>query len=84
MGTILNQYSQVWISVLLLIIFGLLLFRHKPGRFNLIAFVVIAFGLVFAWVAIHPRQTTQIENAQAVLDMIGQDQPVLLEFQSPY
>jgi len=84
MGSFLNQYSFLWISILLLIVFGLLLFRHKPGRANIIAFGIIVFGLVYAWVAIHPRQTPLMENTQAVQDMIGQGKPVLLELQSPY
>jgi hypothetical protein len=67
-----------------LIVFGLLLFRQKPGLSNVIAFGVIFVALVYAWIAIHPRQTPLMENAQAVKDMIGQGQPVLLEFQSPY
>jgi K+-transporting ATPase A subunit len=82
--SILNQYSLIWISVLLLIVFGLLLFRQKPGLSHIIAFGVILLGLVYAWIAIHPRQTPLMENAQSVQDMIGNGQPVLLEFQSPY
>ncbi len=84
MGSLLNQYSLIWVSVLLLIVFGLLLFRSKPGRSNVIAFGVIVLGLVYAWIAIHPRQTPLMENTQAVQNKIGHGKPVLLEFQSPY
>lgn len=84
MGSVFNNYSLLWISVLLLIVLGLLLFRQKPGLSNIIAFAVILMGLVFAWMTIRPRQTPLMENARAVQAKIGQGLPVLLEFQSPY
>ena len=82
--SIFNQYSLIWITVALLVVFGIFLFRQKPKLSNFIAFGVIVLGLVYAWSAIHPRQTPLMDNAQAVQAMIGNGQPVLLEFQSPF
>ena len=84
MGKFLNQYSLVLIAALLLFLLGLFLFRQKPKFSNILSFGVIVFGLVYAWTVIHPRQTMLMDNAQAVQAMIGQGQPVLLEFQSPF
>ena len=84
MGKLFNYYSLMWIAGILLIVLGILFFRQKPKLANVISFGVVIVGLAYAWTVIRPRQTMLMDNAQAVQDMIGQGQPILLEFQSPY
>jgi 4-hydroxybenzoate polyprenyltransferase len=81
---LINQYSFVIISLLLLISAGFLLLRRQPKLKNYLAFCVIIIGIIAAWMIIHPRQTPFMNNAQAVQKLIGAGKPVLLEFQSPY
>ncbi len=79
-----NQYSAVFIAAALLLIAIILTFSHKPRWQDTLALGVITAGLVAAWIVLHPVQTPLMEDAQKVQGMIGQGQPVLLEFQSPY
>jgi thioredoxin 1 len=81
---IFNQYSAVLIAAVLFLIAAIALLRHKARWQEILALGVIAAGLVTAWWLLHPVQTPLMEDAQKVQAMIGQGQPVLLEFQSPY
>lgn len=62
----------------------LVLFRQKPKTSDYVALGVVLIGLAVAWVLLHPTQTPLMDDAKTVQSMIGQGQPVLLEFQSPY
>ncbi|MFZ5912486.1 MAG: hypothetical protein ACOYYU_20975 [Chloroflexota bacterium] len=85
MSQIVNQYSALWIAAALLaLVVAITVFSHKPGVRDFLALGVIVAGLATAWMILHPVQTPLMENAQKVQAMIGQGQPVLLEFQSPY
>jgi hypothetical protein len=79
-----NQYSAVWISVLVVLFAGFVLLRRKPRWPQFLVFGVLMMGLIGAWFFLHPRQTAQVLNAVQVQTTIGQGIPVLLEFQSPY
>jgi hypothetical protein len=79
-----NQYSAVWICVLVILVAGFVLLQRKPRWLQFLVFGVLVIGLVGAWVLLHPRQTAQVLNATQVQTTIGQGIPVLLEFQSPY
>jgi thioredoxin 1 len=81
---IINQYSAILIAAVLFLIAAIALLRHKAHWQEILALGVIAAGLVTAWLLLHPVQTPLMEDAQKVQNMIGQGQPVLLEFQSPY
>ena len=84
MNQIVNQYSALWMAGAFVFLVVLIILRHKPTVGDYIALSVVIVGLVIAWVMLHPRQTPLMDDAQMVQDMIGQGQPVLLEFQSPY
>jgi len=84
MNQIINQYSALWMAGAFVFLVVLIIFRHKPKVGDYIALGVVIVGLILAWIGLHPRQTPLMDDAQMVQDMIGQGQPVLLEFQSPY
>ena len=84
MNQIINQYSALWMAGAFVFLVVLIIFRHKPKVGDYIALGVVIIGLILAWIGLHPRQTPLMGDAQMVQDMIGQGQPVLLEFQSPY
>lgn len=84
MASIFNQYSLLWIVVVILIAVGFFLFRKNRRIPEIIAFLVICAGLVIAWLFIRPVQTPLSETAAEVRAQIGAGKPVLLEFQSPY
>jgi hypothetical protein len=78
-----NQYSMLWSAVL---IFGLVAyFLLRQGLTILNGFKLLAVGvlLLVGWLVLRPQQanTTEYEQFQTVL---GGDQAVLLELQSPY
>ena len=81
---IFNQYSAIWIAVILVVIAGVILLRRKPKWPQITAFGVLMVGLAAAWLFLHPRQTGPVMDATQVQGSIGQGIPVLLEFQSPY
>jgi hypothetical protein len=81
---IFNQYSAVLIAAILLVIAAVILLRRSPKWPQFLAFGVLVFGLVAAWIFLHPSQTSQVKNAAQVQASIGQGTPILLEFQSPY
>ena len=84
MNQILNQYSALWMAGAFVLLVALVIFRHKPTTGELIALGVMILGLGVAWSLLRPQQTPLMDDAKAVQAMIGQGQPVLLEFQSPY
>ncbi len=85
MGQILNQYSALWLAAALVVVITVALVRHhRPTLRDFLAVGILAAGLFIAWLSLHPTQTPLMEDAQKVQAMIGQGQPVLLEFQSPY
>ncbi len=85
MGPILNQYSALWLAAALVVAVTVALVRHhRPTLRDFLALGILAAGLFTAWLRLHPIQTPLMEDAQKVQAMIGQGQPVLLEFQSPY
>ncbi|RJP51464.1 MAG: hypothetical protein C4583_08670 [Anaerolineaceae bacterium] len=84
MEQVFNQYSFVFIAAAVMLIAAIIVFSHKPRWQDTLALGVIAAGLVTAWFILHPVQTPLMEDAKMVQEMIGQGQPVLLEFQSPY
>ncbi len=84
MGSIVNQYSFVIVAAVIFTIAALLLLSRKPRWQEFLSLGLIGAGLVTAWIVLHPIQTPLMEDAQEVRNMIGQGQPVLLEFQSPY
>ncbi len=84
MNTLINQYSFVAISILLIIAAGFFLLGNKPKFKNYLIFGAIVAAFIVGWVILHPRQTIFMNNAKSVQAMIGSGKPVLLEFQSPY
>jgi drug/metabolite transporter (DMT)-like permease len=84
MAQLVNQYSALWIAGAFVLLVALILFRERPKARDLIALGVVILGLAVAWLLLHPTQTPLMGDARAVQSMIGQGEPVLLEFQSPY
>lgn len=85
MSQIINQYSALWIAIVLIVILAIALFRHhRPTLRDFLALGLLVAALAVAWLRLRPIQTPLMEDAQKVQAMIGQGQPVLLEFQSPY
>jgi thioredoxin len=84
MEQIVNQYSALWIGGAFVFLIALILFQRKPKPGDFIALSVVVIGLVLAWILLHPTQTPLMGDARTVQSMIGQGEPVLLEFQSPY
>lgn len=84
MNFLLNQYSFVAISILLIAAVGFILLGNRPKWKDYLAFGVIVLGFIVAWAMLHPRQTLLMNDAKLVKEMIGEGTPVLLEFQSPY
>jgi hypothetical protein len=84
LGSLLNQYSSVWIAAGLLVLAGFLLLRRTPAWSDWLAFGVIGAGLLVAWLLLRPVQSPLAADADQVQAQIGQGLPVLLEFQSPY
>lgn len=81
---IINQYSAIWIGVILVIVAGFFLLRRRPKWQNYLVLGLVVVALFTAWSFLHPRQSSQQVSAAQVQANIGQGTPVLLEFQSPY
>jgi len=81
---ILQPYSVFWLGGLLLIGVAAILFRKGARLQEVVAFGVIALGLGLAYFSLRPTQTALMGESSSVQASIGQGQPVLLEFQSPY
>lgn len=82
---IFNIYSLLWATAVLLVILAVLVFRRRRGLPEILAFAVLLAGLAAVYFYIRPVQTPLLgADAASVRAMIGQGQPVLLEFQSPY
>jgi hypothetical protein len=84
MASIFNQYSLLWIVIVLLAVVGFFLFSKTHRLPEIITFLVICTGLAVAWLALRPTQTPLAGTAAEVRARIGAGKPVLLEFQSPY
>jgi thioredoxin 1 len=79
-----GSYSFLLLMAGLGLVAGLILLTRRPKWNDFLAFGIIVFGLVSAWVTLHPRQTSLEGGARELQEMIGAGTPVLLEFQSPY
>jgi thioredoxin 1 len=79
-----QYYSVVWITLVLLVLVGFVLFRNKPRLPEILAFAGIFVSLAGLYFYLRPIQTQLVGEAAEVQAMIGQGTPVLLEFQSPY
>lgn len=84
MEQLVNQYSFLWIAGAFVLFLALVLFREKPKASDFVALGVVILGLALAWWMLRPTQTVLMGDAKSLQAMIGQGQPVLLEFQSPY
>ena len=85
MDQLFNQYSYVFFAAAILLVIAIVVLTRSKARWqDLLPLGVIAASLIAAWVILHPVETPLMEDAQKVQAMIGQGQPVLLEFQSPY
>ena len=78
-----NQHSFTISAMVLLIILCVLLFRDGVEPNDFIALGALIIGFAVAFMLFRPGGST-LEEADQVTDLIGQDLPVLLEFQSNY
>jgi type II secretory pathway component PulM len=78
-----NQYSLLWIGILVLVGAAALLLRGGAPRRGAVLWVGLALVLVGGWLLLRP-QASPVEDDEAVQAFIGKGTPVLLEFQSPY
>ncbi len=81
---LINRYSFVLISVVVLVIAGIIASRRGSTRRTLLVVGGIMLVLLATWAVVHPRETQQPGLAANIERKIGQGTPVLLEFQSPY
>ncbi len=79
----LNQHSFVVVGVAALVTLTAILLRDGARLSDLVAIGALVLGLALAYVLLAPGRSTERE-VSAVHSRIGQGQPVLLEFQSPY
>lgn len=79
-----REYSFVFAALAIFAIAAILLLSRKPRWQEFLSLGVIGAGLIAAWAVLHPVQTPLMEDAEKVRSLIGQGQPVLLEFQSPF
>ena len=84
MAQVINQYSFVISSAVLLLAVILLVFKHRSRTLKLILPGIIIAGSITAWFFLRPVQTASMNGAATVQSQIGGGTPVLLEFQSPY
>lgn len=84
MGTFINYYSFLLVTLGIIGVAGMILLTHKPKTNDYISFATISFIAIMSWVILHPRQTPLMDDSKTVLNMIGAGTPVLLEFQSPF
>jgi hypothetical protein len=85
MSHIINQYSFViFAAIFLLVVAYLVISRTKLRWQDVLPLGLLAASLVAAWVVLRPIETPHITDTKKVQALIGQGQPVLLEFQSPY
>lgn len=78
-----NQHSFTISGLVLLIILSALLFRDGVQPNDFIALGALILGFVVAFMLFRPGESS-LEGADEVTAAIGQDTPVLLEFQSNY
>jgi len=79
----LNQHSFLVAAALALVVLAALLLRDGLRPADLIALGALCLGLALAFALLRPTASANAQ-ADAVRAQIGQGQPVLLEFQSPY
>jgi hypothetical protein len=78
-----NQHSFTISGLVLVVIMGVLLFRDGAQPNDFIALGALILGLVMAFLFFRPGESS-LNIASEVVEQIGKDQPVLLEFQSNY
>ncbi len=78
-----NQHSFVLAAVAALFALTAILLRDGVRRSDLVAIGALVLGLALAYALLGPGRSTERE-VSAVHAQVGQGQPVLLEFQSPY
>jgi len=85
MQQIVNQYSYILVSIILLLLLaGLLAWRKKGFHWREAGFVLVLAALLAAgWFSLRPDKTTAT-TSDLIRAQIGKGKPVLLEFQSPY
>jgi thiol-disulfide isomerase/thioredoxin len=84
LGTFINYYSFLLVTLGIIGVAALILLTNKPKANEYISFSVISLIAIMSWVILHPRQTPLMDDSKVVLSMIGSGTPVLLEFQSPF
>jgi hypothetical protein len=78
-----NQHSFTISGLVLLIVLSVLLFRDGVQPNDIIALGALLLGFVTAFLLFQPGESS-LQEANEVVAAIGQDTPVLLEFQSNY
>lgn len=78
-----NQFSFLMLAAILLFILVIFLRRRGPAEGSIMAVLALFVGLAFAFVFFRPTGSDGTSEQQLELS-IGNGQPVLLEFQSPY
>lgn len=81
--SILNQYSFVFIILLLMGILAGVLFRNGIQKQKIVILILVLVGVFAIWYWIKPTQNLSTSQEQSP-ELIGSGKPVLLEFQSPY
>ncbi len=79
----LNQFSFLLIGGALLLLLVIYLRRRGPAEGSLMALLALLIGLTFAFIFFRPIETESVPG-QTFNDAIGNGDPALLEFQSPF
>ena len=80
---IINNYSMLWIGIIILGLAAFLLLRKGFKSKDGIKLAVLAVALLIVWLLLRPQQASTTELAQ-FQEQLGGGLAVLLEMQSPY
>jgi hypothetical protein len=80
---IINQYSILWSSLIILGLAAYFLLRKGYTPRKGLFVVVVAAILMIGWLSIRPEQASTTEFSKFEVEL-GQGRSVLLELQSPY
>ena len=82
--SILNQFSFLWLVLILFIFAAFRLARRKPQWKEALILGLVIAALFAAWIILRPSSSLSSEGDYQVQARIGQGTPVLLELFSPF
>lgn len=83
MAQIFNQYSYLFVALIVLVVVAFVLPRVLAPRSAWVLLLGMAVGLGAVWFLVRPDRGS-LASADDIRAQIGAGTPVLLEFQSPF